>query len=129
MVKDGLVLDPVRHRYIVEQLNVSSFPFHYREIERLAGFQNRLFAKYARVHDLPFIDVAGELPFDPDLFRDALHTSYAGTRLKGWITLNALIPVIEKHLTDKSWPRSMPNPQPPLPTIAPRRITLSCKAS
>jgi hypothetical protein len=45
MVKDGLVLDPVRHRYIVEQLNVSSFPFHYRELERLAGFQNRLFAK------------------------------------------------------------------------------------
>jgi hypothetical protein len=58
-----------------------------------------------------------------------VHTSYAGTRLKAWITLNALIPVIEKHLADKSWPRAMPNPQPPLPTITPRKITLNCKAS
>ena len=81
------------------------------------------------MHGLPWIDVAGELPFDPDLFRDALHTSYAGTRMKAWITFNALIPVIEKHLADKSWPRPMPNPQPPLPTIVPRKITLDCKAS
>jgi hypothetical protein len=129
MVKDGLVLDPVRHRYIIEQLNVSNYPFHYRDLERLAKFQNRFFAKYARVHDLTFVDVAGQLPFDPDLFRDALHTSYAGTRLKAWITLNALIPLIENRLGDKSWPRPMPDPQPPLPTITPRRITLDCKAS
>ena len=27
MVKDGLVLDPMRHRYILEQLNVSNYPF------------------------------------------------------------------------------------------------------
>jgi hypothetical protein len=129
MVKDGLVLDPVRHRYILEQLNVANYPFRYRDLERLAHFQNRLFAKYARVHGLTFVDVAGQLPFDPDLFRDALHTSYAGTRMKAWITLNALVPLIEKHLADKSWPRPMPNPQPPLPTITPRKITLDCKAS
>lgn len=128
MVKDGLVLDPVRHRYILEQLNVANYPFRYRDLERLANFQNRFFAKYARVHGLPFVDVAGQLPFDPDLFRDALHTSYAGTRMKAWVTLNALIPVIEKHLADKSWPRPMPDPQPPLPTITPRRIALDCKA-
>jgi len=129
MVKDGLVLDPVRHRYILEQLNVSNHPFRYRDLERLANFQNRLFAKYARVHGMTFVDVAGQLPFDPDLFRDALHTSYAGTRLKAWVTLNALIPLIEKHLGDKSWPRPMPSPEPPLPTITPRKITLDCKAS
>ena len=129
MVRDGLVLDPVRHRYILEQLNVSNHPFRYRDLERLASFQNRFFAKYARVHGMTFVDVAGQLPFDPDLFRDALHTSYAGTRLKAWVTLNALIPLIEKHLADKSWPRPMPDPQPPLPTITPRKITLDCKAS
>jgi hypothetical protein len=129
MVKDGLVLDPVRHRYIIEQLNVSNYPFHYRDLERLSKFQNRFFAKYARVHDLTFVDVAGQLPFDPDLFRDALHTSYAGTRMKAWITLNTLIPTIEKRLADKSWPRPMPEPQPPMPTITPRQITFDCKAS
>ena len=77
---------------------------------------------------LTFVDIAGQLPFDPDLFLDAVHTSYAGTRMRGWITLNALIPLIEKHLADKSWPRPMPNPQPPLPTITPRKVTLDCRA-
>jgi hypothetical protein len=129
MVKDGLVLDPVRHRYILEQLNISNYPFRYREIERLAKFQNRVFAKYAATHGLAFIDFAAQLPFDPDLFIDAVHTTNSGTRLRGWIALNALIPLIEKHLADKSWPRPMPDPQPPLPTITPRKITLDCKAS
>jgi hypothetical protein len=78
---------------------------------------------------MTFVDVAGQLPFDPDLFRDGLHTSYAGTRMKAWLTLNALIPLIEKHLADKSWPRPMPRPEPPLPTITPRKITLDCKPS
>jgi len=129
MVKDGLVLDPIRHRYILEQLNVSNYPYRYRDLERLAKFENRLFAKYAKTHGLTFVDIAGQLPFDPDLFLDAVHTSYAGTRMRGWITFNALIPLIEKHLADKSWPRPMPNPEPPLPTITPRKITLDCKAS
>ena len=49
--------------------------------------------------------------------------------MRGWITLNALIPLIEKHLADKSWPRPMPNPTPPLPTITPRKMTFACKES
>ena len=129
MVKDGLVLDPIRHRYILEELNVRHYPYRYRDIERLAKFENRLFAKYARVHGLGFIDVAGQLPADPDLFLDAVHSSYAGTRMRGWITFNQLVPMIEKRLADKSWPRPMPSPEPPLPTFTPRRMTLSCKAA
>jgi hypothetical protein len=128
MVKDGLVLDPIRHRYILEQLNVSNYPYRYRDLERLAKFQNRLFAKYARANGIGFIDVAGQLPVDPDLFLDAVHASYAGTRMRGWITFNQLVPLIEKHLADKSWPRPMPDPAPPLPIFTPRHITLSCKA-
>lgn len=64
MVKDGLVLDPVRHRYILEQLNVSNYPYRYRDPERLAKFENRLFAKYA-AHGLTFVDIAGQLPLRP----------------------------------------------------------------
>jgi hypothetical protein len=127
-VKDGMVLDPVRDRYTIEQLNVTNYPYRYRDLERLAKFQNRLFAKYARVHGIAFVDVAGQLPLEPNLFLDAVHTSRIGTRLRGWITFNQLIPVIEKHLADKSWPRPPPTPEPPLPTFTPRHITLSCKA-
>jgi hypothetical protein len=125
MVKDGIVLDPIQHRYILEQLNVANYPFRYRDLERLAKFQNRLLAKYAAVHHLPFVDVARYLPFDPDLFVDAVHLTYAGVRLHGWIALQQLLPTIEKHLKDGTWPAS-PRPELPLPTFTPRQITFSC---
>ena len=115
----------MRHRYIIEQLNVGNYPYRYSDIERLVKFENRVFAKYAKVNGIPFVDVAGQLPLDPDLFLDAVHTSYSGTRLRGWINLQALIPVIEKHLADGSWPRP-PGPEQPLPTFTPRKIEFSC---
>jgi hypothetical protein len=127
MVRDGLVLDPIRHKYVIEQLNVGYWPYRYRDIERLVKFENRVFAKYAKVHGMPFVDVAGLLPSDPDLFIDAVHTSYAGTRLRGWINFQQLLPVIEKHLADGSWPRAL-GPGQPLPTFTPREIKFSCAA-
>ena len=128
MVKDGLVLDPIRHRYILEQLNIGNYPFHYRDLERLAKFQNRLFAKYAATHGIAFVDIAGVSPFDPNLFTDAVHTNYAGTRLRAWVAFNLLLPTVEKHLADGSWPRPWPAGAPTaLPTFTPREIAVSCK--
>jgi hypothetical protein len=127
MVKDGMVLDPVRHKYILEQLNSSYYPFRYRDMERLANFQNRLLAKYAKTHDIPFIDTARYMPLDPDLFVDGVHTTNAGLRLQAWITFNLLLPVVEKHLADRSWPRPTDPAAPALPTITPRKITLNCQ--
>ncbi len=127
MVKDGLVLDPIRHRYIVDQLNISNYPFHYRDIARLAAFQNRLLAKYARTYDMPFIDFARDMPLEPDLFIDAVHTNKAGSRLKGWVAFNQLVPIIEKHLVAGDWPTVPPTPPPALPTFTPRQINVSCR--
>jgi hypothetical protein len=127
MVKDGLVLDPVRHRYIIDQLNISNYPFRYRDIARLAAFQNRLLAKYARTHGLPFIDFARDMPLETDLFIDAVHTNKAGSRLKGWVAFNQLVPIIEKHLAAGDWPTARPNPPPALPTFTPRQINVSCR--
>ncbi|HYI04862.1 MAG TPA: hypothetical protein VD858_08220 [Reyranella sp.] len=127
MVKDGMVLDPVRHKYILEQLNSSYYPFRYRDMERLAQFQNRLLAKYARTHGIPFIDTARYFPLDPDLFVDAVHTNNAWLRLQAWITFNLLLPVGEKHLADRSWPRPTDPAAPALPTITPRKITFTCQ--
>jgi hypothetical protein len=125
MVKDGLVLDPIRHRYILEQLNVANYPFRYADLERLANFQNRLLAKYAATYGLAFVDTAGVLPFDPDLFVDAVHMTYPGVRLHAWVLLQQLLPVIEKRLKDGAWPAAA-KPQPPLPTFTPREITFNC---
>jgi hypothetical protein len=65
-VHDGMKLDPIRHRFTLGQLNGVYYPFRYRDLERLAKFQNVVLAKYARTHHLPFIDVAGAMPEDPD---------------------------------------------------------------
>jgi hypothetical protein len=128
MVKDGMVLDPIRHRLILEQLNVTNWPFRYRDIERLAAFQNRLFAKYAATHGLTFLDIAGVTPTNPDLFNDAVHTNYAGTRVRGWVAFNLLLPIIEKRLADGSWPRPWPSAaSTALPTFTPRRMEFDCR--
>lgn len=128
MVKDGMVLNPIRHRYILEQLNVANYPFRYRDIERLANFQNRVLAKYAKTHGLPFVDTAGVMPLDPDLFTDAVHMTYPGVRVHGWVVMQQLLPTIEKHLKDGTWPAPA-KPELPLPTFTPREITFSCKKS
>ena len=107
LVKDGMVLHPIRHRSILEYLNQSYAPFRYRDLERLAAFENRVFAKYARAHDLAFIDVARLMPFDPDLFIDAIHNSYAGERLRAWVFLQGLVPIVERHLKSGAWPRKV----------------------
>src|SRR5262249_19228030 len=126
-VKDGMALDPVRHRYILEQLNVANYPFRYRDLERLARFQNRLFAKYAATHGLAFVDIAGLTPFNPEHFIDAVHTNYAGSRVRGWIVFNQLVPMVEKHLADGSWPRPWPaDASAKLPTFTARHITFEC---
>ncbi len=48
LVADGMVLDPVRHRLILEYLNFGYAPFRYRDLERLATFQNRVLREVRR---------------------------------------------------------------------------------
>ena len=125
MVRDGMVVNPIQRQGILDQLNITYYPFRYRDMERMAKFQNRFFAKYARVHGMPFVDLAGLFPFNPDLFTDGVHSDYSGTRLRAWITFQQLLPTIEKHLADGSWP-SKRGPELPLPTFTPREIPTPC---
>ena len=126
LVRDGMVLDPIRHRSILDYLNQGYAPFRYADLARLAAFQNRVFAKYAQAHRLPFIDVARQMPFDPDLFIDAIHNSLAGERLRAWIFFQGLVPVVERHLAAGDWPRTPPRATRPPPTFTPRTLTFDC---
>lgn len=127
LVEDGMVLDPVRHRFILEYLNAGYAPFRYRDLERLALFQNRVLEKYAKEHRIDFLDVARLMPSDPDLFIDAIHGTPEGVRLRGWIMLQLLVPVIDRHLVDGSWPKKrfplVPAPAP----YRPRVVTFHCQ--
>lgn len=130
MVHDGMVLDPVRHKGLIENLNITYFPYRYRDLERLADFQNRVFAKYARTHGLAFLDQAGALPRDPDLFTDSVHLTYGGIRLRGWIVLQMLVPIIERKLAAGAWPQPLPPAGEPPPGLffKPEEIAFDCKA-
>jgi hypothetical protein len=125
-VKDGMVLHPIRHRSILEYLNQGYAPFRYRDLERLAAFENRVFAKYARAHQLDFIDVARQMPLDPDLYVDAIHNDYAGERLRAWVFFQGLVPIVERHLKNGDWPRKAVTPDTQPPAFVPRPITFIC---
>jgi hypothetical protein len=130
LVKDGMVVNPIRNARILEYLNVYLFPFRYRDLEWLAAFQNRVFAKYAAAHGLAFIDVARGMPFDPDLFTDAIHNTYPGIRMQAWVVLQQLVPIVEKHLASGAWPKPVPvmGSVHPAFAVEPRQITFECKS-
>jgi hypothetical protein len=123
--KDGMVLDPVRHRYILQYLNRAKWPFRYGDIARLAAFQNRVFKKYAAAHNLPFIDVARDMPADPDLFSDAIHNTLSGVRVRAWIVFQQLVPIIEDRLARGLWPKQMER-QEHRPLFEAREKELKC---
>ena len=132
LVKDGMVVDPVRHRAILEYLNQGYAPFRYRDMERLAEFQNRVFAKYAASRNLAFLDVAHLMPRDPDLFIDAIHNNETGVRLRGWIVFQELLPLMEQKLSIGAWPKQDPGVGMPVAHPAfmtpPHAINFDCKA-
>ncbi len=131
LAKDGLVLNAAQQKPILDTLNVAYFPYRYRDLERLTAFENRVFAKYAATHGLPFVDVAGQMPYDPNLFSDGIHNTPAGVRLRAWIVLQQLVPVIEKKLSAGEWPQpvaSMGDSHPAF-RVPPREVRLNCKAS
>lgn len=129
MVRDGMVLDPVRHRYTLDQLNVRNYPFSYRDMARLAAFQNRVFSRYAQAHGLPFLDVAGTMPFDPNLFFDAVHKTYPGERMQAWTTFLLLVPLIEQRLASGAWPKPAPEMPASHPAfrMPPQLIPVDCR--
>lgn len=105
MVSDKLKLHPRENAGVYAYLNETFWPFTYAHMRRMADFQNRVFAKYARINKLEFADFAAHYPPDPALFIDAIHTTPAGTRLQGWVMLQQLLPMIERRLAKGVWPR------------------------
>ncbi|MBN9089683.1 MAG: hypothetical protein J0J01_22460 [Reyranella sp.] len=125
LVHDGMVVDPLRGRFIWENLNRAYWPWRYRDMERLALFQNRVFEKYARQRGVPFIDVARDMPRDPELFGDAIHTTATGVRVRAWVVLQQLVPIMEDRLKRGAWPSG--STEEHWPTFAPRAVDLVCK--
>jgi hypothetical protein len=105
LVYDGMKLDLAKNLNLFIYLNQSYWPVTYGHMRRMADFQNRVFEKYARVHRLPFVNIAGDYPKEPALFDDAIHFTVPGVRLLGWLYLQKLIPLVEARIRSGQWPR------------------------
>jgi len=125
LVRDGMVVDALHGINIWNMMNRTYWPWRYRDIARLVAFENRVFAKYAAAHRLPFIDYARDMPFDPELFSDAVHNTPAGVRMHAWVVLQQLIPIIEDRLARGAWPKR--STEEKWPVFAPRTVELACQ--
>jgi hypothetical protein len=125
LVQDGMPLSRTRHAFIYKQLNTVLWPLRYGDIRRLADFQNRVFERYARARNIPFVDVASRLPQDPNLFTDAIHMTDTGERLKAWIVFEQLVPVIRPEIESGRLPRpGGSHTVPPPPSLAMSEVPL-----
>jgi len=95
LVYPNLVLDRQRDRMIFQELNDRYWPFSYAQMRRFIDFENRVWRKYARVHNLAFNEFADVYPRDPRLFVDSVHMTPAGVKLQAWIVFQNLVPVDE----------------------------------
>jgi hypothetical protein len=119
-------LSPRRHTNIYNQLNTVLWPLRYADIRRLADFQNLVFKRYADARSIPFVDIAGQMPQDPNLFSDAIHMTDTGERVKAWIVFQQLVPVIRKALESGQLPRPAGTHLPPAPSLAISEMSLRC---
>jgi hypothetical protein len=130
LARDGMRLSPIRHQFIHKQLNTVLWPLRYADIRRLADFQNRTFRRYALDRRIPFVDVAGSLPQDPDLFSDAIHLTDTGERIKAWIVFQQLLPILRRQMESGQLPRSGPaQALPAPPALAASEIPVHCGGS
>jgi len=126
LASDGMPLSPRRHTNIYNQLNTVLWPLRYADIRRLADFQNLVFKRYAEARSIPFVDIAGQMPQDPNLFSDAIHMTDTGERVKAWIVFQQLVPVIRKALESGQLPRPAGTHLPPAPSLAISEMSLRC---
>jgi hypothetical protein len=127
---DGLLLDPERHRNILQGLNGEYFPMTYGEIRESIDFENAVYRKLARTDHHPFLDVDRYFPQDPDFFADMVHFGTSGGfRLQGWIVAQLLAPYIRAAIANGSLPKPEYDPDPKAiawATDPPIKFDLSC---
>ena len=126
MIFDGMKMDPVRDANFHHSVNSNwrYWPASYAEVRRMADFQNRVFRKYAAIHQLPLLDIDAHMPRDPRFTGDGVHMDWEGIRLRAWITFNELVPVLKERIDAGLLPqpdRELDTQHPAL--IPPRLVT------
>jgi hypothetical protein len=110
LVHDGLLLDSKTHMGAYHWLNHLLWPISYANLERILAFQNDKFRAWAMEHAVPMVDVAARTPKWPLLFRDGIHATSCGMRVRAWSVFEGLIPLLSAQLGEGRLPRADPRP-------------------
>ena len=127
LAEDGLIVPGEYQSSFNRMLNGQQWPARYADIRRMADFQNRVFRAYADARRVPFLDIAGGYPRDIALFTDPIHMTLDGDRLRAWVTLQQLVPLLKAEIAAKHLPQ--PDRQPYQGSTQPApltRTTLAC---
>jgi hypothetical protein len=104
-VQEGMLLDMEEGHSLYSHLNGDFWPLSYANMRRLFDLQNRYLRAWAGARKIRFFDLAAQFPNDPGLFLDVVHTTEFGSRLRNWLLLANLIPVITADLERGKLPR------------------------
>ena len=61
-----------------------------------AGLFKQYFKAYVSHHKIPFLDIASEMPIDPDLFQDGIHMFPETIGVRAWLTFYTFYPSLKK---------------------------------
>ena len=102
---DDMVLDPTRHRNLYAYLNRVYWPTTYANMRRMADFQNRVFRRWASDNEVELIEVAEQMPRQPDLYDDAIHNRPLGIRIRAWLNFETIVPQLKQAIENGDLPR------------------------
>ena len=81
------------------------WPYTYAQIHRLTAFYNRTLRAWAEMKGHAVIPIDEQMPWQPDLYGDAMHEQSAGEALHAWIVLQQLMSRIREDLAQHRLPR------------------------
>ena len=102
MAFDGMLLDTGDPDSVTGKF---WWPYTYAQIHRLAAFYNRTLRAWAETKGHGIIPVNEQMPWQPELYGDAMHERPAGEALHAWIVLQQLMPRIREDLARHRLPR------------------------
>lgn len=130
VVREGLRLDPDRHRHILSVLNIEYAPLTYAELRSAVDFENAVYRKLAAHQHWPFLEIDSHYPQNPNYFGDLVHFQGSGAfRLQGWIVAQLLAPYVQEAIAGGRLPKAGNTPD--LKSLAwatakPVRFELDC---
>jgi hypothetical protein len=81
------------------------WPLAYNDIKKFLRLNNAIISAWARQNHLPLVDIDGLMPNDPTLYTDGGHDIDFANKLRAWIVLQSMIPILQEDMKAGHIPR------------------------